>query len=699
MNFQLLSVAHDIKPKEIIGKVRVSDVGTFYCKDMFKFAMPLEVSLSGPYQSFCQNAPNFNFIKIEVIRGNKIPLLIAGNCVHENLVEFCELLKRCKFPAVTIVKSLVFVRALQTVIETGKVMSMVLILPTLERGDFLEPISFVHLYDAQFGAMKYAPIVGSSSSKKRQPSSSPRGVPAPTRARKDTSSVRARKDTSSVVQCATNVDSSDSDDFSTLRVRETTETFLAIEDKRPLTMTLLDPDMVTSMGGCEELQRQWSLFVGTSFEFIRTMAEQYSQLAKLITSTHIANFQRDEAKAKAEAAAMAKIHADAEAKAKASAAAAAAAAAEAAAVLTNRKHLAEAEAAEDAKKNAEAAAEAAAVLTNRKLLAEAEAAEEEKANSKMSAEFKAKTKVEAAIAEQRRLDEKSAAEVAVLVQGVARDDRESLHRHQLENNAALAVSAAASVAALVPPSPTQSQYPHGESITTLDQVTRFSNYASTTEHAELLVTKCTANGCHAWCSGFAPHFDAAGLPVCGFHDVNKIAYRWPSGMTKTRRVLWMMYNGVSASGPCWLCFKEVHFPNFQASHIKPKCAVKDNSVGNLRVCCANCNNNCNSKNLRTFAEEQDLQAVRSAVSRKAADMLMATEYEAAELMKRFTSKKLDRIHHRFPVKLHSQLKSAEAKFAAAACSVSTASSSSSSASASISSVPSYEKLHSIFVSK
>ena len=529
--------------------------------------------------------------------------------------------------------------------------------------------------------------VSATSSKKRQPSSSPHGAPAPT---------RARKETSSVVQRATNVDSSDSDDFSTSRVRETTETFLAIEDKRPLTMTLLDPDMVTSMGGCEELQRQWSLFVGTSFEFIRTMAEQYSQLAKLITSTHIANFQRDEAKfqrdeakAKAEAAAMAKIHADAEAKVKAEAAA------------TEKIH-ADAEA--KAKASAAAAAEAAAVLTNRKLLAEAEAAEEEKANSKMSAEFKAKTKVEAAIAEQRRLDEKSAAEVAVLVQGVARDDRESLHRHQLENNAALAVSAAASVAALVPPSPTQSQYPHGESITTLDQVTRFSNYASTTEHAELLVTKCTANGCHAWCSGFAPHFDAAGLPVCGFHDVNKIAYRWPSGMTKTRRVLWMMYNGVSASGPCWLCFKEVHFPNFQASHIKPKCAVKDNSVGNLRVCCANCNNNCNSKNLRTFAEEQDLQAVRSAVSRKAADMLMATEYEAAELMKRFTSKKLDRIHHRFPVKLHSQLKSAEAKFAAAACSVSTSasspsSSSSSSASTSTSSVPSYEKLHSIFVSK
>ena len=400
---------------------------------------------------------------------------------------------------------------------------------------------------------------------------------------------------------------SDDDDGS---ARTAPRVRLAIDDKRPLIMTMFEPDQVVSLGGADELAREWSSFLGSQHAFFMIKAHQYSEWINVVASAQIVTFQRDAAKAQAD-----------EARAKADSA-----------TMT--------------KTNADDESKTAAVLTNRKLLAEAE-----------GAELKVKIDSDAAKAEQRRLDTKSAAEVA-------RDDREAVHRHLLEDSAAsLAASNAASIT-IIP-----TQHPSGESSSTLELVTLFSKHTSTTEHAGLLVAKCTARGCHAWCSGLAPHFGANELPVCGFHDVNKDTYRAPGGMTKTRRVLWIMYNGVAASGICWLCRMVVLFPNFEASHIKPKCAVKDDSVNNLRPCCIVCNKNCGTENLHTFAAKQDLLAARSTDSRAAADTVMATEAEAAALLKRFTTKVASRAQYCFVPKLQSQLKTAEAEFAAHAAEV------------------------------
>ena len=262
---------------------------------------------------------------------------------------------------------------------------------------------------------------------------------------------------------------------------------------------------------------------------------------------------------------------------------------------------------------------------------------------------------DSAIAEQRRLDAKSAAEVLVLVQGAARDDREALHRHQLEDNAAQATQAAQATTAATP------QYPRGESVASQELVKRFGQYTLTTEHAGLLVVKCTMSGCLAWCSALAPHFGLDDRPVCGFHDLSKTTYRSPGNMTRTRRVLWLMYFGVEASGVCWMCAKVVLFPDFQASHIEPKCETKNDSVGNLRVCCGDCNNACLTKNLRTVAVNRDVVSGRSLDSRAAADATLVSETTAEEMLKRFTTKLATRVHHKFPLKLHLQLKNAELK--------------------------------------
>ena len=444
---------------------------------------------------------------------------------------------------------------------------------------------------------------------------------------------------------------SDDDDGS---ARTAPRVRLAIDDKRPLIMTMFEPDQVVSLGGADELAREWSSFLGSQHAFFMIKAQQYSEWINVVASAQIVTFQRDaakaqadEARAKADSATMTKTNADDESKA--------------AAVLTNRKLLAEAEGAERKAhaeaEGAERKAQAEAEGAERKAQAEADGAERKARAEAEVAELKVKIDSDAAKAEQRRLDTKSAAEVA-------RDDREAVHRHLLEDSAAsLAASNAASIT-IIP-----TQHPSGESSSTLELVTLFSKHTSTTEHAGLLVAKCTARGCHAWCSGLAPHFGADELPVCGFHDVNKDTYRAPGGMTKTRRVLWIMYNGVAASGICWLCRMVVLFPNFEASHIKPKCAVKDDSVNNLRPCCIVCNKNCGTENLHTFAAKQDLLAARSTDSRAATNTVMATEAEAAALLKRFTTKVASRAQYCFVPKLQSQLKTAEAEFAAHAAEV------------------------------
>ena len=163
-------------------------------------------------------------------------------------------------------------------------------------------------------------------------------------------------------------------------------------------------------------------------------------------------------------------------------------------------------------------------------------------------------------------------------------------------------------------------------------------------------------------------------------------------MTRTRRVLWMMYFGVEASGSCWMCAKVVLFPAFEASHIEPKCETKNDSLGNLRVCCGDCNNACLTKNLRSVAIDRDVVSGRSTESRAAADLTLISDTEANEMMERFTSKVGRHAHKKIPQKLHIQVKTAELKNAELEPVARPAESSSSSSS----SVPVNETLFSIF---
>ena len=182
---------------------------------------------------------------------------------------------------------------------------------------------------------------------------------------------------------------SDEDDDYTTTLRGA---YTAIEDKRPLLMTYFDQDQLASMGGTIELEREWSTYYGSQHAFVMMKFKEFTEISNIRT-----------------------LH------------------------LTNRRLVAEAEDAESrvqsnstAAKQAQALAdskfegvEQAKILTNRKLLAEAEAAEEAKVEAKQIAD-----------AEQRRLNAKSDAEVDVLTQAVARENREASHRHIIEDNAA-----------------------------------------------------------------------------------------------------------------------------------------------------------------------------------------------------------------------------------------------------------------------
>ena len=183
-------------------------------------------------------------------------------------------------------------------------------------------------------------------------------------------------------------DSDDDDDYTnTYR-----GAYKAIEDKRPLLMTYFGQDQLASMGGAIELEREWSTYSGSQHAFMMMKFKEFTEISNIRT-----------------------LH------------------------LTNRRLAAEAEGAESrvqsnltSAKQAQALAdsklegtEQAKGLTNRKLLAESEAAEEAKAEAKNIAD-----------AEQRRLNAKSDAEVAVLTQAVARENREASHRHIIEDNAA-----------------------------------------------------------------------------------------------------------------------------------------------------------------------------------------------------------------------------------------------------------------------
>ena len=224
-------------------------------------------------------------------------------------------------------------------------------------------------------------------------------------------------------------------------------------------------------------------------------------------------------------------------------------------------------------------------------------------------------------------------------------------------------------------------------------ITRFIEYASDTEHAGLTVVRCTVRGCNAFCCALAPRVSDDGLPVCGFHDVCRDTYHAPSGLTKTRRISWLMYHGLLNTGPCWLCRVPVPFVNFEAAHVKPRSISKNDSVANLRPCCITCNKNCGTDNLLEFAARRDVINLRSTDERAAAETLMMSEDEATKLFKRFTSKLAKRSQN-FPPNLQAQLKTHEAAFAVnAAAAAATAdpgpSPPSSSSSSSSSSLPLY----------
>ena len=166
----------------------------------------------------------------------------------------------------------------------------------------------------------------------------------------------------------------------------------------------------------------------------------------------------------------------------------------------------------------------------------------------------------------------SSAEVNVLEQGIARDNREAAHRHQLATAAASHAGSTANVQIA----------PVGETLKTIEMIMRFIEHTSTTEHVGLTVVRCVTIGCNAFCCALAPRFSADALPVCGFHDVNRDAYHAPSGLTKTRRIIWLMYNGLFDHGPCWLCRVDVSLVNFEAAHITPRSISRNDSVANLR---------------------------------------------------------------------------------------------------------------------
>ena len=190
-------------------------------------------------------------------------------------------------------------------------------------------------------------------------------------------------------------DSDDDDDYTnTYR-----GAYKAIEDKRPLLMTYFGQDQLASMGGAIELEREWSTYSGSQHAFVMMKFKEFTEISNIRT-LHLTN-RRLAAEAE-----------DAESRVQSNLTAA-----KQAQALANSK-----QALADSKLDG---TEKAKGLTNRKLLAEAEAAEEAKAEAKNIAD-----------AEQRRLNAKSDAEVDVLTQAVARENREASHRHIIEDNAA-----------------------------------------------------------------------------------------------------------------------------------------------------------------------------------------------------------------------------------------------------------------------
>jgi hypothetical protein len=135
---------------------------------------------------------------------------------------------------------------------------------------------------------------------------------------------------------------------------------------------------------------------------------------------------------------------------------------------------------------------------------------------------KSKADVEAATAEQNRLDKKTSADVA-------RDDLEAQHRHKLEVDAA-----AHKNAANIRQEKTSAEY--------LKLFMKYHRLSQ--EYVGLMVVRCTFEDCPELCCAIAPKFKAFGQPSCSSHNIAKVIPY--GGITKTRRIVWLMYFGLAA---------------------------------------------------------------------------------------------------------------------------------------------------------
>lgn len=80
--------------------------------------------------------------------------------------------------------------------------------------------------------------------------------------------------------------------------------------------------------------------------------------------------------------------------------------------------------------------------------------------------------------------------------------------------------------------------------------------------------------------------------------------RYNKGVTPLqKRDCWLIYNGNSRLGYCFVCKKMLDFEKssiWHAAHIIPKSQHGSNMASNLRPTCAECNYRCGSNNLLAF---------------------------------------------------------------------------------------------------
>ena len=70
---------------------------------------------------------------------------------------------------------------------------------------------------------------------------------------------------------------------------------------------------------------------------------------------------------------------------------------------------------------------------------------------------------------------------------------------------------------------------------------------------------------------------------------------------KNKRIaMWKLCFGEAENGKCYVCDKKIKITNFTIGHVKAVAKGGDNGLGNLRICCIECNSEMGTENLYDY---------------------------------------------------------------------------------------------------